>query len=160
MNLNPEWIAMGVLALGCIGLALMLRRQNRKLETVMDSQRTLIQQLDGTHRVQLAYAEATEDAMTHLRDGLQTLTTVSANLDMKTYALELQQGRMGQRIKHQEKARQKAAIPAVMPIPDAVKKPATAAHSEKKDPEAKVASMSAAERELIAAVHTRQSRVA
>ncbi len=153
MNLTPELIGLAVLTLVCVALGVGLVRQQRKLDLLARSQRTLVQQLDGTHRAQLAYAEATEDAMSHLRDGLQTLTTVSANLDMKTYALGLQQGRMGQRMKSQEVARQKAAIPTPPPSPEAVSKPAPpAAESPRK--------LSAAERELITAVHATRARVA
>lgn len=156
MNITPELIGLVVLSLACAALAVGLVRQNRKLSVVMASQRTLIKQLDGTHRAQLAYAEATEDAMTHLRDGLQTLTTVSANLDMKTYALELQQGRMGQRMKQQEKARQKADIPVVPAPESAVKMPTSVA----KPAPTGQRPMSAAERELITAVHASRARVA
>ncbi len=155
MSITPELVGLAVLALVCVGLGLGLLRQHRKLELMMRSQRTLVQQLDGTHRAQLAYAEATEDAMSHLRDGLQTLTTVSANLDMKTYALGLQQGRMGQRMKTQEMARQKAAVPTPTVAPEAANKstaatpPATAARQ-----------LSSAERALVSAVHAPRSRVA
>lgn len=155
MSITPELVGLAVLALVCMGLGMGLLRQHRKLEQMMRSQRTLVQQLDGTHRAQLAYAEATEDAMSHLRDGLQTLTTVSANLDMKTYALGLQQGRMGQRMKTQEMARQKAAVPTPAATPEAANKSTPAA------PQATAArQLSSAERELISAVHATRSRVA
>ncbi len=155
MTVSPELIAVSVLACVCAALAAGLLRQSRRLNTLVASQRALLQQLDGTHRAQLAYAEATEDAMTHLRDGLQTLTTVSANLDMKTYALELQQGRMGQRIKQQEKARQ--ATPSSAP-PEVVKNSSPSIKPAPMTPPPRPAS--AAERELITAVHTRRARVA
>ena len=65
-------------------LAVALRRTQQR-------QQRWWRQLDAAHAAQGAYAEATETALSHLRDGLQTLTTVSANHDMKLYALELRQ---------------------------------------------------------------------
>lgn len=86
-----EPIAFSAAAIGVAACALLtsalLWRSVAKLRA---HQRELIRQLEAVHQAQMAYAEATEGALSHLRDGLESLTTVSANLEMKTYSLELQ----------------------------------------------------------------------
>ena len=83
-----------VLALAGCGLAIcglfLSAVLGRKLAKLRVHQRELLRQLEAVHQAQMAYAEATEGALSHLRDGLESLTTVSANLEMKTYSLELQ----------------------------------------------------------------------
>lgn len=90
MNL---WLLLGLAAGGLLVVALAILNiwLLQKLRGMRQAQMRLLQQLDGVHGAQVAYAEATEGALSHLRDGLQSLTTVCANLDMKTYALELRQ---------------------------------------------------------------------
>lgn len=109
MNIPYEWAAIGLLSALCLLLVYLVHKLGQRVRQISQSQKALIQQSDAVHRAQMAYAETTEEAMSYLRDGLQSLTTVSANLDMKSYALELQQARMGQRMKTQDLIRQKVA---------------------------------------------------
>ena len=80
-----------ILALGLGACALLFAAVIwRSLARLRTHQRELLRQMEAVHQAQMAYAEATEGALSHLRDGLESLTTVSANLEMKTYSLELQ----------------------------------------------------------------------
>lgn len=175
LSISPEWLALIALAGAVLGLGVLLIRQTRRIDTVAASQRTLVRQLEAVHKAQLAYADATEEALTNLRDGLQTLTTVSANLDMKSYSMELQQARIAQRVKQMEKRRQDVvASPAarVAPTPagasdmnstGARNTPATSTPAQM--PSAALADetgsrRSAAEQALIAAIHGRQTHAA
>lgn len=158
------WVAVGVLGLFCTGLMVAVLRQGRRTDAIAESQRALIRQLEAVHKAQLAYAEATEEALTNLRDGLQTLTTVSANLDMKAYALELQQARMGQRIKQQGERERRAAPSALASTPTATaagfrQSPSIAPAKKLAQPTPAPASTSG-ERELLAALQQHRVRVA
>lgn len=86
---QPVMITMLALGLAVCALlfAVVIWRSLARLRT---HQRELLRQMEAVHQAQMAYAEATEGALSHLRDGLESLTTVSANLEMKTYSLELQ----------------------------------------------------------------------
>lgn len=122
--MNTWYLALGlgyVLLSGAAmcALALALRRMQHR-------QARWWRQLDAAHATQGAYAEATEMALSHLRDGLQTLTTVSANHDMKLYALELRQ-RHRQRSEAQARTAVPAAGLAVGPAPAGMTPPPAAA---------------------------------
>lgn len=175
LSISPEWVALMALAGAVFGLGVLLMRQTRRLDTVAASQRTLVRQLEAVHKAQLAYADATEEALTNLRDGLQTLTTVSANLDMKSYSMELHQARIAQRVKQLEKRRQDVVAPhAHRGSPSPVGTPAVKSSSApstpttKTPPHASTATLpdeagtrrAAAEQALIAAIHGRQTHAA
>ena len=157
MTITMEWVAIAALGLLSAGLLMALMGMSRRLQRIADSQRALVQQQEAVHRAQMAYSEATEEAMSYLRDGLQSLTTVNANLDMKVYALELQQARAEKRLSQQDRWRQKSGDP-VPAVTASSAKTVTQAGSLAAMPAAK--SYSTAEKELLAAVGGKTSRVA
>lgn len=162
--LVAAWVAVGILGLFCTGLMVAVLRQGRRTDAIATSQRALIQQLEAVHSAQLAYAEATEEALTNLRDGLQTLTTVSANLDMKAYALELQQARLGQRMKQQQdrERRSPTTAPPVSELtrPASFRQPSAAPVAKQMTPPNASHSSTSGERELLAALQQHRARVA